>query len=140
MTTGSPPPLPSARAAATIYVALISSTLIVVVGAAVVGRSLARFSLALGVIDVAALVAGFGALAMVAVLRSRLRPRAELESVDAWWRANLGRVMPLWALLELPAALGAVVLFATGHALPLLGLALLSLGGFAVLSPGRLAG
>ena len=131
---------PSARAAATIYVALISSTLIIVIGAAVVGRSLARFSLALGSIDAAAIVAGCGALAMVAVLRIRLRPRAGSETPDAWWRANLGRVLPLWVLLELPALLGAVVLFATGHALPLLGLAILSLGGFVVLSPGRVAG
>lgn len=131
---------PSARAAATIYVALISSTLIIVIGAAVVGRSLARFSLALGAVDAAAIVAGCGALALVAVLRTRLRPRAGSETPDAWWRANLGRVLPLWVLLELPALLGAVVLFATGHALPLLGLALLSLGGFAVLSPGRVLG
>jgi hypothetical protein len=40
---------------------------------------------------------------------SRLTPPQPGTSQDDWWRANLGRVIVIWALVEAPALLGTVV-------------------------------
>jgi hypothetical protein len=37
---------------------------------------------------------------------SRLSPPGPGTSQDDWWRANLGRVIAVWALVEAPALLG----------------------------------
>lgn len=37
---------------------------------------------------------------------ARLTPPAPGTSQDDWWRANLGRVIGIWALVETPALVG----------------------------------
>jgi hypothetical protein len=43
----------------------------------------------------------------------RLVPSAVGMSEDEWWRANLGRVIVVWALVEAPAILGTVAYLLT---------------------------
>ncbi len=52
----------------------------------------------------------FGAAVFAA---RRLAPPAAGTSQDDWWRANLGRAIVVWALVETPALLGLVAYFLT---------------------------
>jgi hypothetical protein len=78
----------------------------------------------------------FGAAAFTA---NRLLPPARSSSADDWWRANLGRAVFIWALVEAPAMLGTVAYLLTRdfRALlaPFIGLLL-----FANYRPSRLTG
>jgi hypothetical protein len=44
---------------------------------------------------------------------SRLTPPGTGTSQDDWWRANLGRVIVVWALVEAPALLGTIAYLLT---------------------------
>ena len=44
---------------------------------------------------------------------ARLTPPGPGISQDEWWRANLGRAIGIWALVEAPAILGMVAYFLT---------------------------
>ncbi|MGH7525235.1 MAG: hypothetical protein ACREMX_00865 [Gemmatimonadales bacterium] len=52
----------------------------------------------------------FGAAIFAA---GRISPPAAGISQDDWWRANLGRAIVVWALVEAPALLGLVAYFLT---------------------------
>lgn len=52
----------------------------------------------------------FGAAAYSA---SRLTPAASGTSQDDWWRANLGRAIVIWSLIEAPTLLGTVAFLLT---------------------------
>jgi hypothetical protein len=52
----------------------------------------------------------FGAAAYSA---SRLTPAASGTSQDDWWRANLGRAIVVWSLIEAPTLLGTVAFLLT---------------------------
>lgn len=127
-----------ATAARTVYAFLIASTIIVASGALIARRSLRGLSTGFGPLDAAGLACGVSALVIVALLASRLPRRPAGQTVDDWWRAHTGRAVLLWSLLELPAMIGAVTLFATGHLVAYLLLAVLALGGLAVTGPARL--
>lgn len=43
----------------------------------------------------------------------RIAPPRAGTSQDDWWRANLGRVIGIWALVEMPALLGTVTYLIT---------------------------
>ncbi|MBA3445051.1 MAG: hypothetical protein H0T58_09410 [Gemmatimonadales bacterium] len=43
----------------------------------------------------------------------RLTPASPGTSQDDWWRANLGRVVGIWALVETPALLGTIAYLLT---------------------------
>jgi hypothetical protein len=65
---------------------------------------------------------GIGAVmfAGALVIANQLPRDSATRDADEWWRANLGRAVVVWAMLEGPALLGAVVHFLTGSLLPLL--------------------
>ena len=128
----------AAAAARTIYAGIISSTAIVSIGAYAVRRSFGILP-GTGPLDFVALFAGVGAILLVLVLRARFPARSG-ASDDDWWKANAGRAITVWALLEAPAILGAVTLFATGHLLAFTALAAFALVGLATLTPARLSG
>jgi hypothetical protein len=44
---------------------------------------------------------------------SRLPPPRPSTSQDDWWRVNLGRVIGIWALVEMPALLGTIAYLVT---------------------------
>jgi len=44
---------------------------------------------------------------------ARLTPAGPGVSQDAWWKANLGRAIGIWALVEAPALLGTVAFLLT---------------------------
>ncbi|HEV8358389.1 MAG TPA: hypothetical protein VGQ17_16665 [Gemmatimonadales bacterium] len=119
---------------------MISSTTIVAAGAYVVRRSAGPLVPGVGVLDLVALFVGLSTLMLVLVIRSRLPARAGGASDDDWWRANASRAILVWALLELPAILAAITLFATGHVVVFAVLAGYALAGLGMLSPARLAG
>ena len=52
----------------------------------------------------------FGAAAYSA---SRLTPAASGTSQDDWWRANLGRAIVVWSLIEAPTLLGTIAFLLT---------------------------
>ena len=134
-----PGPLPGAAIAArTIYAGILSSTAIISIGAYAVRRSLGIVPGA-GPLDFVALFAGVGAILLVLAIRARLPARSG-ASDDDWWKANAGRAVTVWALLEAPAILGAVILFATGRLLAFTALAAFALVGLATLTPARLSG
>lgn len=85
-----------------------------------------------------ALAAGAPALLLALLLRSRLPSRASSTPEPAWWEANLGRVMVIWAMLEGAALLGVVAYFITGETPPL-AVTAAALVLFAMVAPGRLA-
>jgi hypothetical protein len=134
-----PGPLPGAAAAArTIYAGIISSTAIVSIGAYAVRRGLGIVSGA-GPLDFVALSLGVGAVLLVLAFRSRLPARSG-ASDDDWWKANVGRAILVWALLESPAILGAVSLFVTGRLLAYTVLVAMALIGLTTATPSRLSG
>ncbi len=136
-----PPTSPAPSSAArTLHALLLTSTLIISIGAFVVSRSLAALDRGVGLLDGVAILAGLSGLGMALLLRSRLAARAGGQTADQWWSANLGRALALWALLESSAMLGSVTLFFTGHLVPFMLLVGLALGGLLSLSPGRLVG
>ncbi|HTO72290.1 MAG TPA: hypothetical protein VMJ30_00660 [Gemmatimonadales bacterium] len=53
------------------------------------------------------------------MLRTRLLDRDAPNSAD-WWRANLQRVILLWALFEGPGLFGAVIFLVSGVWIPLI--------------------
>lgn len=67
-----------------------------------------RRVLYLGLFVVSAVL--FGAAMYTAV---RLTPPGPGISQDEWWRANLGRAIGIWALVEAPAILGMLAYFLT---------------------------
>ncbi|HEU5170929.1 MAG TPA: hypothetical protein VFU46_10340 [Gemmatimonadales bacterium] len=78
----------------------------------------------------AALLAGFW-------FRGRVPPLPTGASEDVWWTANLGRAIPVWALLESSATIALVLHFLAADPLGLLAAA----AAFALLlvnGPGRL--
>lgn len=134
-----PGPLPAAAAAGrTIYTGILSSTAIVSIGAYAVRRSLGIVP-GVGPLDFVALFAGAGSVLLVVAMRSRLPARSG-ASDDEWWKANVGRAIAVWALLEAPAIFGAVALFATGRLLAYTVLVALALVGLATATPSRLSG
>jgi hypothetical protein len=137
MPPASPAPSSAAR---TLHALLLTSTLIISIGAFVVSRSIAALSSAVGVLDWVAILVGLSGLAIALLLRSRLPARTGGQTADQWWSANLGRAVALWALFEFPAMLGSVTLFVTGHLIPFIALVALALGGLVSLAPGRLGG
>ena len=133
----SPPALsPAAR---TVHAFLVASTLIISSGAFIVTRSMRPLSGGAAPIDWMALLVGGSALWIVLLLKSRFPGRAG-RTLEDWWRENLGRGVMIWALLELPAILGSVALFATGHYPIFAALVLTALGGLLLATPARLAG
>ena len=52
----------------------------------------------------------FGAAAFTA---NRLTPPVRGSSADDWWRANLGRAVFVWSLVEAPAMLGTIAYLLT---------------------------
>ena len=83
---------------------------------------------------------GFSTLAITFLVRQRLPGRGSSQSLDDWWGQHLGRAMLIWALLEMPAVLGAITLLATRHMPAFAGLGLLALAGLTMARPARLAG
>ena len=67
-----------------------------------------RKVLYLGLFVMSAIV--FGAAAHMA---GRLSPAAPGTSQDDWWRANLGRAIVVWSLIEAPTLLGTVAYLLT---------------------------
>lgn len=67
-----------------------------------------RRALYLGLFLISAIV--FGAAAYSA---SRLTPPGPGTSQDDWWRANLGRAIAVWGLIEAPTLLGTVAYLLT---------------------------
>jgi hypothetical protein len=67
-----------------------------------------RRVLYLGLFLISAIV--FGAAAYSA---ARLTPPAPGTSQDDWWRANLGRAIAVWGLVEAPTLLGTVAYLVT---------------------------
>jgi hypothetical protein len=67
-----------------------------------------RKVLYLGLFLMSAIV--FGAAAHMA---GRLTPAAPGTSQDDWWRANLGRAIVVWSLIEAPTLLGTVAYLLT---------------------------
>jgi hypothetical protein len=67
-----------------------------------------RRVLYLGLFLVSAIV--FGAASYTA---SRLTPAGPGTSPDDWWRANLGRAIGIWGLIEAPTLLGTVAFLLT---------------------------
>ncbi len=51
------------------------------------------------------------------------------EACDAWWQEHLGRAVLIWSVLELPAIVGAITLFATRHLPGFLALGAVALAG-----------
>jgi hypothetical protein len=131
-----PAPRTPASAAGIVYIGIVASTIIVSVGAAVVSASLHTTNTSFGALDGLALLAGLGGLGAVLRLRGAL---PESTGGDAWWRANAGACLVLWALLELVALIGSTLLFITGHVVVFAVLVLAAMGGLVTLSPGRLA-
>ncbi len=82
------------------------------------------------------LVVGAVVFAGAIVLRSRLLD-SDGPGGDEWWRANLQRVILLWALFEAPALFGTAIYFVSRQWIPLVPTAVGFL--FLVLhSPGQL--
>jgi hypothetical protein len=134
-------PAGPAAAARTIYAFLIASTAIVSIGAYVVHRALAAPATGgMSPFEYVALLLGLSDLMLVLVIRSRLPVRAEGMPADEWWRTNTGRAVLVWALLESPALIGSVALFATGHLGAYAALVFFALAGLATFTPARLAG
>ena len=119
---------------------MISSTTIVAAGGYVVRRSLGPLLPGAGPLDYVSLFVGLSTLMLVLVLRSRLPVRSGGASSDDWWRANASRAILVWALLEFPALLAAITLFATGHIVVFAVMAGYALAGLGMMSPARLAG
>ena len=136
-----PQPASSAAAARTIYAFLIASTAIVSTGAYVVHRTVAP-PVAPGVspLEYVALLLGLSAVTLVLLIRSRFPVRTDGLPADEWWRANTGRAVLVWALLESPALIGSAALFATGHLAIYGALVLLALAGLGTFTPSRLEG
>lgn len=85
---------------------------------------------------------GIGAalVAVAAILRNTLPARAEEQSEDVWWQANLPRAIMLWAIAEAVGMAGVVMSLVIGDlagAVPLVAASTLLL---IHLAPGRLAG
>lgn len=102
-------------------------------------QSLGTGGAGFGLADAAALFLGLSVLAFLGLRRAAL-PAREATAADAWWQANMGSCLVLWCLAELPAVLGAVLLFAGGHTAPAGVLIGLGIAALMVLTPGRLSG
>ncbi len=101
--------------------------------------ALGTATIAAGLPDGAALVAG--SVAFVAGIQQRNRlGQAGNRSAEDWWGENSGRVLLVWGLFELTAVAGAAVVFATGHLTAFVALAVLGLAGLFTLPPGRAPG
>lgn len=122
-----------------VYAGIVASTLIVTIGALVVSMSLKSASGSLGAPDAVAFLLGLGVILAGTKIRLRLGESKRGQSREEWWTAHAGRVLLLWGLMELTAMAGAVLLFATGHLLVFVVLALAALAGLATSSPGRFA-
>lgn len=129
----------AAAAARIIYIGIISSTAIISIGAYVMRRSVGLAEGLAGPLDVVALCIGVGSVLFVVALRSRI-PARSAASDEVWWRANVGRAVLVWALLEAPALLGAVTLFVSGRLLAYTVLVAFALFGLASATPSRLSG
>jgi hypothetical protein len=131
-------PRSPASAARIVYIGLLASTIIISGGALAVSLSLGTVTSGTGSIDWIALVVGLGILGIVLQRRQRLEAQSAGGWADAWWQANSGAALVLWALLEFTSTIGSVVLFATGHIVVFVVLVFLALSGLLLLSPGRL--
>lgn len=131
-------PRSPASAATAVYTGIVASTVIISAGAVVVSQSLGTGGNGFGIADAVALFLGLGVLAFLIVRRAALPPNGS-GAADAWWQANMGACVVLWSLGELPAVIGATLLFAGGHtpaAAVLIGLGIATL---VLLTPGRLS-
>lgn len=112
---------PATRTATLIFLAMLASVVLTLLVAAAL-----RWA---GVFDAVTLpsavawaplvMAGLAAAAVLA-LRTRL-PARGTASAEAWWTAQLPRVVALWALAEGAAMLGTVVYLVTGAPVALAG-------------------
>ncbi len=142
MAPRSPPPAPPSfsTTARTVHAFLVASTLIIASGGFVVTKSMRALSGDVTAIDGAALLMGGSALCVALLLRTRMPDRGAAASLDDWWKVSLGRAVLIWALFEMPAAIGAVALFLTGHVASFAVLVLLGVAGLLTAGPRRLAG
>jgi hypothetical protein len=109
-------PVPLAISARIIHAALVSGVLLFCGAAWYIGSNTSmpvsavpdRRVLYLGLILVSGVL--FGAAMYTS---SRLTPPEAGTSQDDWWRANLGRAVGIWALVETPALLGTVAYLLT---------------------------
>lgn len=109
-------PISAAIAARIIHAALVLGVLLFGAVAWFIGSNITvpvsalpdRRVLYLGLFLISALL--FGAAMYNA---GRLTPPRPGISQDDWWRANLGRVIGIWALLEMPALFGTITYLIT---------------------------
>jgi hypothetical protein len=109
-------PISLAISARIIHAALVSGVLLFCGAAWYIGSNTSmpvsavpdRRVLYLGLILVSGVL--FGAAMYTS---SRLTPPEAGTSQDDWWRANLGRAVGIWALVEMPALLGTVAYLLT---------------------------
>ncbi len=111
-------------------VALVTALLVLV-------RRAAAPSAAPGILLPVLAAVALGTVTVALMLRRRLSARAAGTTDDAWWAENLGRAIPVWALLESAGMAGAVFYFigvgTAGLVVAAAALALLVVNG-----PGRL--
>lgn len=87
-----------------------------------------------------ALATSGAGLAVAWLVRSRVEPASGGVGDPAWWKANLGRCIVVWAQLDFVGILGAVVYLITGHLASAVVIVTAALAGFALFTPSRLAG
>ena len=104
---------PSATAnARIIHLALVSGAVLASGGLlAVRARGQAGFGPAPPALLPALIAVALATVAAAFFLRARIPARGSGTSDDAWWAANLRRAIPVWALLESAALVGAVFYF-----------------------------
>lgn len=134
---GSRAPFSAARV---VYAGIFASTIIVSAGALVVKGTLGTLGWSMDLLDYVAIVAGSTAVVLANRLRQAIGGRRSGQSADDWWGENAGKALLVWAILELAALVGAIVLFATGHVTVFTVLVTLVLAGLVLTSPGRLSG
>ncbi len=134
----SPNPGPSIQTARTFHAFILASTCIVLAGAFVVTRSTGTVTTSLGTLDAVALFTGLSSFTIASVVRQRL-PGTGGAGPDAWWQEHLGRAVLIWSVLEMPAIVGAMTLFATRHTPAFVALGLVAIASLVRLRPSRLA-
>jgi len=102
----------------------------------VVTWSTGTVAMAMGTLDSAALMTGLSSFAIASLVRQRL-PGGSAE-VETWWQEHLGRAVLIWSVLEMPAIVGAISLFATRHVPAFLALGAVSVASLVRTRPARL--
>lgn len=131
-------PRSPASAATAVYIGIVASTVIISAGAIVVSQSLHTGGTGFSLVDAIGLFVGLGPLAFAGFRRATLPPRGS-QTADAWWQTNMGTCLVLWSVGEMPAVIGAILLFLGGHTAAGGILIALALAALTLLSPGRLS-